>query len=83
MPDTMMTLQTFQLHFPSLRLPLKLCIVGLLLALAACASTTVTDQADFESTLPASRLEGDEEMLQALLTQGTVCQQPAETTIAL
>ena len=76
MPDTMMTLQTFQLHFPSLRLPLKLCIVGLLLALAACASTTVTDQADFESTLPASRLEGDEEMLQALLTQGTVASSP-------
>jgi len=74
--NTMNRLQTFQFHLSLLRLPAKLCIAVLLLVLVACSATTVTDQTDFDSALPASQVEGDEVMLQALLTQGSVASSP-------
>ena len=76
MLNIMMTLQTLQFHFLSLRPPVKLCIVGMLLILTACTSTSVPDQADFESAMPTSQLEGDEEMLQALLARGSLAESP-------
>jgi len=74
--NTMNRLQTFQFHISLLRLPAKLCIAVLLLVLVACSATTVTDQTDFDSALPASQVEGDEVMLQTLLTQGSVASSP-------